>query len=259
MFLGQAGDYKNLFKKYQANTATYEEILTMSEIEDVCQCPRLYLYPLLLNLEHYLELYRDISDIIISKYYKYLYSLVKKRVHSTNRYFDEDELYQNYISAALKAFDRYDPEKGALTSYITLWIKNNQQSAEENPEYNIAYELPASQLQKHLKTETEIFVPTEDNFSVSLETLLDSGEIAEATLGVNESPEKLKECTDKQELLLCLAKHADPTGVARLSLGIQEFLDRDTLKSMAIYMRGKGLIGKTVNRNRRKQDAHLTK
>jgi hypothetical protein len=247
IFIGKAENYKQLYLKNVSKTITADELLRMSEIEGDCQCPRLYLYSLLLNLESYLEIYRDISDIIISKYYKFLWSLVKKRVRSSSRHFDEDELYQNYISATLKAFDRYDPEKGALTSYIQLWIKNNQQSAEENPEYSIAYDLPASQLQKHLKKDTDIYVHTDDNFSVSLEYLLEVGELSESTLGVDAySPEKIKEEEDKQSLLLCLAKVADPVGVARLSLGIQEFFDRDTLRDMVGYMREHGLVSKSV-------------
>jgi hypothetical protein len=247
VFLQKTGNYKELYRKFLVGKADDFDILSMSEIESECQCPRLYLYPLILNLECYLEVYKDISDIILSKYYKFLYSMVKKRVHSSTRHFDEDELYQNYISATLKAFDRYDPEKGALTSYIALWLKNNQQSAEENPEYSIAYELPASQLQKSVKKDTDIYVQTEDNFSVSLDGLLEAGELSETTLGVDAySPEKIREEEDKNSLLLLLAKHADPTGVARLSLGIQEFLDRDCLKEMALSMREAGLVGKQL-------------
>jgi hypothetical protein len=247
IFINRAENYKYLYQRYLSKTATEQDLLRMSELESECQCPRLYLYSLLLNLESYLEVYKGISDIIISKYYKFLWSLVKKRVRNSNRHFDEDELYQNYISAALKAFDRYDPEKGALTSYIQLWIKNNQQSAEENPEYSIAYDLPASQLQKHIKKDTDIYVHTDDNFSVSLEYLLEAGELSEATLGVDAySPEKIKEEEDKQSLLLCLAKYADPIGIARLSLGIQEFFDRDTLREMVLYMRENGLVGKST-------------
>jgi hypothetical protein len=244
LFLKKTENYKVLYNRSLMGTVDDLDLLRMSELENECQCPRLYLYPLILNLECYLETYKEITDIILSKYYKFLWSLVKKRVYASTRHFDENDLYQNYISATLKAFDRYDPGKGALTSYIKLWIQNKNSSAEENPEYGIAYELPASQLQRVLKKDSDIYVHTEDNFSVSLEGLLAAGELSETTLGVDSySPEKIREEEDKNSLLLILAKHADPLGVARLSLGIQEFIDQDTLKEMTISMRESGLVG----------------
>jgi hypothetical protein len=248
IFLKRTADYKQLYKKLLNKIADDSDMLRMSEIENECQCPRLYLYPLILNLEGYLETYKEISDIILSKYYKFLWSLVKKRTAHSNRHFDEDELYQNYISATLKAFDRYDPDKGALTSYIGLWIKNNQQSAEENPEYSIAYELPASQLQKQVKKDTDIYVHTEDNFSISLESLLEAGELSDTTLGVDSySPEKIREEEDSKSILLCLAKYADHTGVARLALGIQEYMDLGTLTAMCSDMEKTGLASIGTN------------
>lgn len=253
-FIQCSKNYKSLYLKYLIKDITNTELLQMSEIENACCCSRQYLYPVILNLEEYLSLYKEITDIIISKYYKFLWSLVKKRVNGTTRHFDEDDLYQNYLSATLKAFDRYDPEKGALTSYISLWIKNNQQSAEESPEYGISYDLPALQIQKQFNNrkedaDTSLF-QTEDNFSVSLESLLELGELSEFTSGVDSyNPDKIKEETDGHTLLLCLAKFADPLGIARLSLGIQEFFDRDMLRSMVLNMRQNSLISKTVNNN----------
>ena len=247
-FIEASGNYLELYPKYIQGTASIEEILKMSEIESRCFCSRLYLYPLLLNLTEYLKVYKDITDVIISKYYKFLWTLVKRRVYSTSRHFDEDELYQNYISAALKALDRYDPNKGALTSYIQLWIKNNQQSAEENPEYGIAYELPQLQIQKQVRTD-ELNPSTiyEDNFSVSLDTLLAEGELSENTLGIDAyNPDNIKEEKDKVQLLIYLAKCADPVGVARLSLGIEEYVDRDMLKRMAIHMKEQGLCNSQI-------------
>ena len=246
-FIKLSANYQHLYLRYVGKTATEQEILCMSEIELKCTCSRQYLYPLLKNLTEFLKLYQDITDIIISKYYKFLWTMVKKRVVSTSRHFDEDELYQNYISAALKALDRYDPNKGALTSYIKLWIKNNQQSAEESPEYGIAYELPQLQIQKSVRTDSRNKyiqdATTEDNFSVSLDSLLEESELSDETLGIHEyNPEHIKEGQDSSQLLLYLAKCADVTGVARLSLGIEEYVDYDMLKHMVMYMRSQGLL-----------------
>jgi hypothetical protein len=234
VFIQCSANYEELYKKYLTGSITEEELLQLSMLEHRCQCSREYLYPLIVNLKDYLKVYKEITDLIISKYYKFLYTLVMKRIHGTTRHFDAEDLYQNYIGAALKALDRYDPDKGALTSYIQLWIKNNQQSAEENPEYGIAYELPTIQIAKNVREDS--YNPTnihEDNFSVSLETLLEEGELSEDTLGIDTyNPDKIKEEKDKAQVLLYLAKEADPTGVARLSLGIDEYVDMDMKKLM---------------------------
>lgn len=245
--LDTAEDYIDLYKKFQFKKATEKEILRMSELEVRCKSSRLHLYPLLLNLKSYIDLYETMTDMILSKYYKLLWSLVKRRVYSTSRHFDEDELYQNYILATLKALDRYDPTKGALTSYIKLWIKNIQQSAEENPEYGIAYELPQLQIKKQVKDDEGVAQgAVEDNFSVSLNALLEERELPESTLGTIEySPDKIEE-VDRSKVLLYLAKCADPIGIARLSLGIDEYVDNETLLKMKSFML-KQRNSKTVN------------
>jgi hypothetical protein len=233
LFIQNSENYQDLYLKYLNNNIDLDDMVKMSEIESRLETSRTHLYPLLKNLISYLKLYSEMTDLVISKYYKFLFSLVKKRVHATSRYFDEEELYQNYIGAALKALDRYDPKKGALTSYIQLWIKNNMQSAEENPEYGIAYEIPALRLKQSLDDDTK----KDENFSISLDSLCDdqNTEASAVTSLMYSFTDDLEEDT-KRQTLWHLAKIADPTGIARLSLGIMEYVDSSMKQQMKASM-----------------------
>jgi hypothetical protein len=241
-FLEAADGYTGLYQKYFQGVATDLERLRMSEIERVCTCDRNNLYGLIGNLTSLLELSQQFKEQLIAKYYKFIWTQVKKTICDTSRHFDSNCLMQNYIAAALKALDRYDSSKGALTSYIRYWILNSQQSAEESPEYGIAYYVPATQrIQKANRAESNEGV-VEDNFSSSLDDILASDELTSQSLTEDSAcPETLIESKSSYVSILKLSRFADPLGIARLSLGIEEFFDTGMLTQMHQYMVAKGI------------------
>ena len=248
-FLKTVKDYPNLYMKYLRGESTNADISRMVTYETLTGCSRAHLYPLINNLEQLLALSLDFRSQIAIKYYKFIWKLVNKTAKSTPRYLDKDDLMQNYIAACLKALDRYDSTKGALTSYIRFWILNNDQSAEESPEYGIAYDIPSTQrldsVQGKAKGENDVQI---DNFSTPLDDILTDDKLASDNLSSElHSPDVLTESTDEYLLILRLSKLADPIGVARLSLGIEEFFAKATIHKMHRYMSTVGLKLKTVN------------
>lgn len=242
-FLAETKGYPELYRKYSAGSISNLELLRMTEIESVCTCERDYLYPLIENLNSLLELSQAFKEQLIAKYYKFIWSQVKKTISDTSRHFDSNCLMQNYVAAALKAIDRYDSNKGALTSYIRYWILNSQQSAEESPEYGIAYYVPATQrLAKAINGGTVLDI-SEDNFSASLEDMLDKDEAASQNLTDGAPcPSSLTEGKVNYLNILKLSKIADPLGISRISLGIEEYFDEDMLFRMKKHMLDNGIL-----------------
>jgi hypothetical protein len=236
--------YEALYAKYLRGDTNHDDLVKLAGYERASGCSREHLYPLLRNLRSLLELSTTFRTQVIGKYYKFIYTLVRRAAKGTSRYIDTDDMMQNYITAALKALDRYDSTKGALTSYIRFWILNNDQSAEESPEYGVAYEVPATIRLESVKNGEDSVL---DNFSVPIDDILGNESLESENLSNEQySPDRISESKDEYRLILFLSKLADPIGVARLSLGIEEHFSQATLARMVRYMRSVGLKSNAV-------------
>lgn len=102
-----------------------------------------------------------------------------------------DDLLQNFMVAAAKAIDKYDLNKGALTSYIKIWLKAARTTS--------FIENSGMQNQEH-------FVP------------LDESETTDT-----DNPHERKQTIDHVRQI---AKLLDPSGVGRFQLGLEEVLNR---------------------------------
>jgi len=232
-FLEEVAEYPRLYEAFIRNKATDAEMFRMSEIESRSNCDRSILNPLIQNLRSLLDLNQEFRDQIMKKYYKFIFTLVRKNMRATSRQLDDQDLMQNYISATLKALDRYDSKKGALTSYIRYWILNNQQSAEESPEYGIAYDIPSTQRLAKANGSSDC---GEDNFSVSLDELMEEEGDSKHFGAETHAPDKMNEGMHAYLAILSLSKAADPVGVGRLSLRIEEYFEVETVEKMRQYM-----------------------
>lgn len=145
-----------------------------------------------------------------------------RSVESNDR-MDLSEIVQNFQLATNKAINKFDQRKGTLTSYINHWLRNAQTpSGGITHEYGIAYSIPAS-VKRGMASGTSnspvnIFVPIHDESSAH--------EVASEDL----SPEEVVERDSDIQRVRRLAKLADPSGVGRIRLGIEEVLSDEEIR-----------------------------
>lgn len=166
-------------------------------------------------LSHALQFKNQIQE----KYTRHALMLANSYLKSTNSQIDLDDLIQNFLVAINKAIDKCSANHGTLTSYINQWVRNATNSGRVTHEYGIAYRIPAAEKQKFANGTNR----NSPNISVSLDELnID----ALSTAG----PEShIMRLTEIQRLRL-LARYADPYGVGRRILGIEEILTEQEIK-----------------------------
>ena len=180
----------------------------------------------------YLNLMYTFRNTIVMQYEKLAHSMAKKICAQSNTY-DHQDLVSNLIMAVVKAIDKYDCSKGALTSYVKLWMKNAKTSSKgHGHEYGVAYSIPALQRKALAISHNKI----SSNYGISLSSLTQEGsdmEIASSGLSIDLQLEQEQE----DSVFLKLAKRADIKGLARLYLGIDEFFFPEELEQMRISMK----------------------
>lgn len=121
-----------------------------------------------------------------------------------------DDLSQNLTRAVFTALDKFDHSRGALTSYIRIWMRDVWQSPEHGHEAGMAYDIPYAFRSKIESTGVS-------NFSQNLDdAITDSLEKADpSTLSIIEASQAETE-------VLLLLKQVDPLGLLRMNLGIEE-------------------------------------
>src|SRR5690606_36939465 len=132
------------------------------------------------------------------------------------------------------AIDKYDSNKGALTSYINWWILNAQTCNTSEHEYGIAYVVPQSHRKKIAEKSTGYL-----NHSVSLDDLVneESSKNLHSLIGDGYDVAEDFERGETSRMIMYLAKHADINGCARLTLDIGEYFSPEELAVMADHMR----------------------
>lgn len=131
-----------------------------------------------------------------------------------------DDLAQNFTMTVSKAIDKCNTDKGTLTSYIALWLKDAMASSYHSHEYGTAFTLPVGKRREVARSET---APLISNISVSTDTeealQVEAEQDVEADAIRNAVIDRVR----------TLAKSVDPQGLGRLALGIQEILSPDQL------------------------------
>jgi len=108
----------------------------------------------------------EFKGMIIEKYVRLAYTDSMKAQADTELQIDLDDLFKNYVLAIPKAIDKFDPQKGALTSYIRWWFMDASTPFKSNShEYGVNYHVPTAQRKKLLANGTSGF----SNFSVALD------------------------------------------------------------------------------------------
>ena len=189
-------------------------------------------------LDHFMSFYND----VIADFLCFCRQQARFYVTTNTNHFDQDDVRQNFLHAVIRAINKYDSAKGALTSYVKWWILNAQTCNSSEHEYGIAYTIPQTQ-RKRL---AEGSAPHSVNFSVSLDSQ-SSGEDGEETslhqkLDDSRVLEDSVNASRTAERLSLLVKKVDPHGLARLTLDLAEVFTPAEQAQMRRHMREHGLI-----------------
>jgi hypothetical protein len=157
-----------------------------------------------------------------------------------SRSFSFDDIYQNFIAAVSHAIDRYDSSKGALTSYINFWILREKTSDTFSFENGVAYSVP-----QNIKTQMAKGTFGDQNFAVSIHKEMGEGINLGDILHDNRlNPEQHMEKTQFLNRVKRIAKIADPTGIGRLYLDIDEWFSPKELRIAKKTMLEQGILPK---------------
>jgi hypothetical protein len=200
-------------------------------------------YILINSLKESLKVYKSYTASVIAQYVK-LSSTQAKFFVDTNPHnqYDFNDVRQNFMRNILIALNKYDSSKGALTSYINFWLLNAQTCGSSAHEYGIAYSVPPQHKRKMARDKGS---NREVNFSVSLDSPAedDEGETISLhnKLECPQSVDKQIEHHKTSMLISLLAKNADPYGIGRLSMNIDECFTPQELSKMKNHMVQQGL------------------
>lgn len=161
------------------------------------------LHNLYKECEEQLGLSRSFKKKIVEKYVRHIINAAQSHYKMNDSKMELDEIIQTMFVYGSHAIDKYDQNKGTLTSYITTWLQHARNQSSVN-------ELETSFLLPHSKR-SEI-----RNASVPLETI-ENMEAEETE--INDDIIRVRQ----------LAKIADPKGFARIAMEIQEYLTREEI------------------------------
>lgn len=163
----------------------------------------------------------NFKNMLIEKYMRHIVNKAGKYYRAKSNRIDLDDVVQNFSLATSKAIDKFDSRKGTLTSYIELWMRNAESYSFDSHEYGIAFSIPSNK-KKGAALDSKninIYVPLEEK---------------ETTVVYNEEEdvENHLEELDEIDKVRKLAKYADPIGIARTELGIQEVLSDEEISQL---------------------------
>jgi hypothetical protein len=92
----------------------------------------------------------NFRGMIIEKYIKLAYNESLKLIASTKLHIDQNDLFTDLVSSIPKAIDKFDPEKGTLTSYIKWWFLDAGVSGNKTHEYGNVFVMTPQTRKKHL-------------------------------------------------------------------------------------------------------------
>lgn len=186
----------------------------------------------------YLAKFYECRSKVLDHYLRLSSKQAKIHIDANGSNFDFHDVRQSILKSILLAIDKYDSNKGALTSYINWWILNAQTCNTLEHEYGIAYVIPQSYRRKIAEKNTGFM-----NHSVSLDELVgdDDTKSLHNVLGDSYDIQGSFEQGETDRVVMYIAKHSDINGCARLSLDIGEYFTPEELSIMRDHMLEEGL------------------
>jgi hypothetical protein len=220
-FLDKTEGYSYLYNLFMAN-GTEELDIRLQAIEESVSAERDTLYMTIQNVKGFYGFLTRFKSTIVSNYiglcYKTANGIVEKNLERNVRMVvDKNDLEQDLVKEVIKAIDKFDYRKGALTSYIKHWLRHAEQSKQSKHKYGLAFDTPNT---KNYSTYS---------YSVSLT------DVSEYISCKEDAFKKIEE-EQEEEIILAISQVADPVGVMRLNLGISEYLSKEHLLIMKRQM-----------------------
>lgn len=132
LFLTYSEDYAKLEIPYITDRRIG---IVLTRYERFFEASRSRLFPTIKWVKYYWEEYETFKSEVTEKYIRFSFSEAKRAATMTALHVDVEELFKNLLLAVDKALNKYDPNKGALTSYIQQWFMD----AKTNPDFSHIY------------------------------------------------------------------------------------------------------------------------
>jgi hypothetical protein len=160
----------------------------------------------------------DFKQRLLEKYMRFimleaLHHYKAQQLHNPHLRLELDEVAQNFVLATYKAIDKFDANRGTLTTYIQNWLKNAKVSNHFRHEYGTAYNIPHSRKMK--------IASKSDTTTNNLYVELDKEEVLEVADELSVEADVVRR--NEIDFIRMLAKEADPEGIGRMFLGIGEY------------------------------------
>lgn len=109
----------------------------------------------------------EFKGMIMEKFIRLAHVNAAKAAASTSLDIDKTDLFKDLVLSTSKAIDKYNPEKGALTSYIMWWFMDAKtpSNPHNSHEYGVSFHIPSAQRKTALANNTL----TVSNLSSSLD------------------------------------------------------------------------------------------
>jgi hypothetical protein len=230
------------YKAYMVMTGTKEREIERECLDAMARqagcAKREDLYRIMTLVDGYLRNFYSYRTVVVDHYIKKASKQAAQYIESnSSMHYDFKDVRQNILKSILIAIDKYDSDRGALTTYINWWSLNALTCGTDEHEYGIAYTIPQTQ-RKKLATGTS----SEVNFSISLDSMAnDDDENGERnlhnTVSTDEKIDHDIERSETDDVIRYLVKSVDHRGTARLILDIGEYFTADEIEKMDQQMR----------------------
>jgi hypothetical protein len=164
------------------------------------------LYSVISTVRFWFDQANKFRNQILEKYLRLIVVEAQAYYKTNNSNMKLNDIIQNLVMFTLKALDKYDSDKGTLSTYIQQWLHHgkNMSAVQES---GIAFLLPTNKRSE------------EQNISVSIDS--------EEVLQIEDENSTIDlDSLYIQRRVQLLAKIADPIGLGRVSLGISEVLSK---------------------------------
>lgn len=213
-FYKRTATYESLYTNLWSTTDPVERTKLLKQLNDIEKSVLLThnnLYTVIRNSKHLYDVASNFKGMVIEKYIRLAFRKSQESMANTKLQISQLELLKNLILSVNKAICKYDPDKGALTSYIDWWFKDGINQSANSHEYGIAYVIPAVQRRK-MQAENVMLT----NFYTDIESLV---EMPDTTEGANLEENLMNK--QRQHVMSRIVRQADVDGIAMLLLGIQ--------------------------------------
>lgn len=180
---------------------------------------------------HYTSLYDKFKGMVVAKYRRFVLSQARIAIENSALPMDLQETIKNYMMAVSKALDKYNSNRGALTSYIQQWLKNERTNPEFDPRYAQSFGLSGGS-RREVAGRYASGASGVNNFALSLSVDSVAQRAEQIDLEDSLAADDLVLRREHFEKMKRLAGWAPNARVAMLALGIPFMLESDELAAL---------------------------